>query len=132
MPDIKNSNVRNVPLKLIEPNPKNPRLIFDQEELDRLIESIKNRGMLVPLNVFLNEKKKFTIIDGERRYKASLQLGLKTLPVIINKKPHKEDYALDMFHIHNLLEPWELLPTALKLKEVTDLFKKNEGREPKE
>lgn len=127
-----NDNTRNVHINLIQINPNNPRMIFDQEELDRLTESIKERDILVPLNVFLDENKKFTIIDGERRYKASLKLGLQTLPIIINKKPQQEEYVMDMFHIHNLLEPWELVPTALKLKEVSDVFKKKNGREPME
>ncbi len=125
-------SVREVPINLIRTNLNNPRIIFDQEKLDRLLESVKERGILVPLNVFLNEDKKFTIIDGERRYKVALQLGLSKLPVIINERPKSEEYVKDMFHIHHLREPWELVPTAIKLQEVIDIFAKKEGHEPNE
>jgi len=132
MPNPDDSPARTVPIKLLEVNPTNPRLIFDQQELDKLVESIKNRGILVPLNVYLNEKKKFVIIDGERRYRASLQLGIKDVPVLVNQKPQEEDYVLDMFHIHHLLEPWELIPTAMKLEEVSKVQKKKTGKDPSE
>lgn len=127
-----NESVREIPVNLLEINPQNPRLIFDQEKLDRLLESVKERGILVPLNVFINDNKKYTIIDGERRYKVALQLGLIKLPVIINESPQSEEYVQDMFHIHNLREPWELVPTAIKLNEVIGNFSKKQGHEPTE
>lgn len=130
--ELAKPSIRNIPTKLLVINPKNPRKIFDQEKLDILYESIKERGILVPLNVFLNEDKKFTIIDGERRYKIALQLGLKELPAIINNKPSSDDYVQDMFHIHNLREPWELIPTAIKLKELIDIFKRKNNQDPTE
>jgi len=131
MPEPQTRPVRNIPIQLIEKNPNNPRLIFDQEKLDELVASIKERGILVPINVFVNPKKKFTIIDGERRYKAALQIGIKKIPVLISDKA-PEEYVLDMFHIHHLFEPWELIPTAMELNKVIESFKQKKGREPKE
>jgi len=128
-----NENLRNIPIKHIESNPENPRIIFDQEKLDALIKSIKERGeILVPLSVFLNKKNKYTIIDGERRYRAALKLGLSELPVIIRKNPKESEYITDMFHIHNMCEPWELVPTATKLREIIDFFKKQYKKDPSE
>ena len=127
-----NETVREIPVNLLEINPQNPRLIFDQEKLDRLLESVKDRRILVPLNVFIDDNKKYIIIDGERRYKVALQLGLTKLPVIINERPQSEGYVQDMFHIHNLREPWELVPTAIKLNEVIETFSKKQGHKPTE
>ena len=124
--------VREIPISRVEINLSNPRIIFDQEKLDSLLESVKEKGILVPLNVYVDENKKFTIIDGERRYRVALKLGIEKLPVIINDRPKTEDYITDMFHIHNLREPWELVPTAIKLKEVEDIFTKKNKREPTE
>lgn len=126
-------NLRIVPISLVEINEENPRIIFDQEKLDNLTESIKERKeILVPLSVFINEKKKYVIIDGERRYKAALKLGINKLPVIIRNHPNKEEYITDMFHIHHMREPWELVPTSIKLNEIILFFKKKNKRDPTE
>jgi ParB family transcriptional regulator, chromosome partitioning protein len=125
--------LRFVPINLIEINPQNPRQIFDQEKLDLLIESIKQRGeILVPLNVYIGENKKYIIIDGERRYRAALRLGIDNIPVIIREHPEKTEYITDMFHIHHMREPWELVPTSIKLKEIIDSFYKKYKKNPKE
>lgn len=132
MPNSKKADIRNVPIRFIKSNPYNPRLIFDQEKMDDLIASIKDREILVPLTVFISDKN-FKIIDGERRYRASLQLGLKTLPVIITSRPKEEEYVKDMFHIHQMREPWELVPTAIELEKVSKLLaEKKKGKNPTE
>jgi ParB/RepB/Spo0J family partition protein len=126
------ADIRNVPIKHIIPNPNNPRLIFDQEKMDKLTASIIERGILVPLNVFIGENKKFIIIDGERRHKAALQLGLTKLPVIITDRPDESDYVKDMFHIHHMREQWQLVPTALELGKVAKQYKKQNKKDPTE
>ena len=132
MSNSRKAIVRNLPITLIEPNPDNPRIIFDQEKMDDLIVSIKDRDILVPLSVFQSAKK-FRIIDGERGYRASLQLGLKELPVIINSRPKDAEYVKDMFHIHHMREPWELVPTAIELEKVSKLLaEENKGKKPSE
>ena len=131
---VKNTgNLRKVPISKISINPENPRLIMDQERLDDLIGSIRGRGeILVPLSVYIGEDKKFIIIDGERRYRAALKLGISEIPVIIRSHPDKIEYVTDMFHIHNMREPWELVPTALKLKEIISYLKNKDKKEPTE
>lgn len=128
----KKGDLMSLNIRMIETNTDNPRLIFDQEKLDDLISSIKSRGeILVPISVFLNKNKKYTIIDGERRYRAALKLGMSEIPVTIRKNPH-EDYVHDMFHIHHMREQWELVPTSLKLEEVIVFFQEKHKKEPTE
>lgn len=133
MANSNKADIRNVPIRRIKVNPKNPRIVFDQEKMDELIASIKERDVLVPLNVYIDKKtKEFIIIDGERRYLATLELALPTLPVIVTKRPNEADYIKDMFHIHHMREPWELVPTALELRRVIELETKKNGKKPTE
>jgi ParB family transcriptional regulator, chromosome partitioning protein len=115
----------------IERNPENPRLIFHQDELDALQESIGKQGILVPLTVYRDGKQYF-LLDGERRWRCSLKLGLATVPAIIQPKPDKMTNLMMMFAIHHRRNDWDPLPTALKLRELERLFTKRQGRKPTE
>ena len=67
------------------PNSDQPRKKFDEESLRDLSESIKVHGLLQPITVKNNDNGKFTIIAGERRWRASQIAGIKKVPVnIIN------------------------------------------------
>ena len=68
----------------IEPNPEQPRREFDTESLSELAESIANNGLIQPVAVRPSPKEGFyTIIAGERRWRASKMAGLTEIPVII-------------------------------------------------
>lgn len=120
--------VEKIPIDKISRNPDNPRLIFRQEDMDKLLNSIKEVGIQVPITVY-QKGIKFVLIDGERRWMCACKLNKQTVPAIIRPKPTHLENILLMFNIHNVREQWDLLPTALKLREVQDLLKK-EGREP--
>ena len=64
-------NVRLIPPTQLEKNPENPRLIFRQEELEALEDSIAKQGILVPLTVY-EDGRHFYLLDGERRWRCSL------------------------------------------------------------
>lgn len=68
----------------IIPNRFQPRLAFDEKELNSLSESIKKYGVIQPI-VLRKIGEKYEIIAGERRYKASLLAGLNKIPAIINQ-----------------------------------------------
>lgn len=80
-----------VPLRVadIEPNPLNPRKIFDPQELERLAESIKEVGVLQPVVVTPVEKgakkgpARYRLICGERRWRAAQTAGLETIPCVV-------------------------------------------------
>lgn len=123
--------VRLVDPQQIDRNPENPRLIFRQEELDALQDSIAKQGILVPLTVF-QDGKKFYLLDGERRWRSALKLGLARVPVIIQPKPERMQNLMMMFAIHNARKDWDPLPTALKLAELEKEYEKRNGKKPTE
>ena len=73
----------NIPVEDILPNRFQPRLAFDESELNELSNSIKKYGVLQPV-ILRKIGDKYEIIAGERRYKATVLAGLKTIPAIIN------------------------------------------------
>ena len=116
---------------LLERNPDNPRLIFNQEDLDTLQQSIAEQGILVPLTVF-REGGGYRILDGERRWRCALKLGLKKLPAILQPKPERLQNIMMMFAIHHARKDWDPLPTALKLRDLENEFEKRHSRKPTE
>ena len=69
------------------PNKYQPRKIFDETSLDELTESIKERGMIQPIIVRKSndDKLKFEIIAGERRWLAAQRAGLHNVPVVVTE-----------------------------------------------
>lgn len=116
-------------LELVDPdriiaNPDNPRLIFREDDMRALRESIQEVGIQVPLTVY-RDKRKFVILDGERRWRCAKKLNLREVPVIIHPKPKPLENLLHMFNIHNVREDWDLIATALKLDEVREYLEKD-------
>lgn len=115
----------------LKANPENPRLIFHEEELRDLEDSIGKQGILVPLSVYA-EGKHYVLLDGERRWRCATKLGLKTVPVLVQPKPGKLQNIMMMFAIHNAQKDWDPLPTAMKLEELEAILTKRHGRKPTE
>lgn len=113
-PEAPTAELRDLELALIDPNPGNPRLVFPQEELDKLAESISNEGVLVPIVVY-EKAGRFVLVDGERRFKCALLLGLDTIPAVITGERSEQDTLVQMFNIHLIREPWRDMPTAKAL-----------------
>jgi len=79
-----------VAIDLIFPNPRQPRVVFDESALNELIASIKEIGILQPPVVRRTSGGKYELIMGERRFRAAKAAGLKTIPVIIRQTPDNE------------------------------------------
>ncbi|HJT23563.1 MAG TPA: ParB/RepB/Spo0J family partition protein [bacterium] len=77
----KKGSAQQVPLSKIKPNPFQPRKIFRAEDLQDLVQSVKERGILQPI-VVRKKGDLWEIIAGERRYRAAQKLGHLTIPVI--------------------------------------------------
>ena len=75
-------DVRGIKLNDIEPNPHQPRQIFDESALSELAESIRQNGVIMPIAV-RQTGETYQIIAGERRWRASRMAGLKTIPAVI-------------------------------------------------
>ncbi|HFU4204035.1 TPA: ParB/RepB/Spo0J family partition protein [Streptococcus suis] len=82
--------LRYVPIKDITPNPYQPRLIFDQEKLEELAQSIKENGLIQPLIVRTSAVIGYELLAGERRLRACQLAGLDKVPVIIKELTDEE------------------------------------------
>jgi ParB/RepB/Spo0J family partition protein len=120
---MKHNTLFPIPVSEISPNPHNPRLFWDDKDLDELKGSMKNVGILVPLTVYANTKSspktKFVLLDGERRWQCAKQLGWTTIKAnVIDEPEDVTQNILYMFNIHHYRQDWELFPTALKLEQL--------------
>ena len=94
------ADVRMVPLDEIQPNPEQPREIFNAEEITRLSKSIERHGILAPL-VVRRESGRYFLIAGERRLRAATQAGLSEVPVLL-KQVENAEQQLEMAMVENL------------------------------
>ena len=92
--------VRIVPVDRIDSNPQQPRLAFNQETLDELTASIREHGVLQPILVRPMGQNRYQLVAGERRWRASKQAGLETIPALIEEID--DDTALEISIIENL------------------------------
>ena len=74
-----------IAVSLIKPNPKQPRTQFDGEALDELADSIRALGVIQPVTVKKEPDGLYTIISGERRWRAAQMAGLETVPVHVRE-----------------------------------------------
>ena len=82
--------VQELAVELIKPNPRQPRLKFQEEELAELAASIREHGVIQPLIVLPNGDGTFILIAGERRWQAAKKAGLPTVPVITRQANNQE------------------------------------------
>lgn len=104
IPDVVNEidekEIMNIDLNKVYPNEEQPRRSFDEEKIQILSESIKNYGVLQPIVVKPDEKGKYMIIAGERRYRASKLANKEEIPAVIRDIPMKE--IMEIALIENL------------------------------
>ncbi len=91
--------VRRVPLDQVVPSPLQPRTEFQSEQLTELVASIREHGIIQPL-IVRPVNGKLELIAGERRWRASRELGLKEVPVIVREASDRD--VLEMALIENL------------------------------
>ena len=97
-----------IPVGQIIPNPKQPRQVFDEDDLNELVHSIREFGLLQPI-VVRDTRDGFELIMGERRWRASSKAGLKHIPAIV-RDTSDEDMLRDALleNIHRVqLNPLE-------------------------
>ena len=76
-------SIPSLPLQKVEPNPRQPRRVFDEEELQALADSIAEHGIVQPLAVRDEGNGYYMIIAGERRWRAARLAGLDEVPVVV-------------------------------------------------
>ena len=117
------SDILRIPVDLIEPNPFQPRMSFDQEALEELAESIKTLGLIQPITVRRKEDGRYQIISGERRFRASRLAGLNMIPAYI--RDANDQGMLEMAIVENIqrenLDPIEVAMSYQRLIEECNL-----------
>ena len=106
-----------IPADLIEPNPFQPRMSFDQEALEELAESIRTLGLIQPVTVRRKSDGKYQIISGERRFRASKLTGMDMIPAYI--RDANDQGMLEMAIVENIqredLDPIEVAMSYQRL-----------------
>jgi ParB family chromosome partitioning protein len=92
--------VRHVPIDRIEPNPENPRLLFEESALEELAASIREHGVLQPILVRPTGRDTYQLVAGERRWRAARRAGLTTIPALVEELD--DDTAMEIAVIENL------------------------------
>ena len=122
----------------IEPNPNNPRgpwVRANDDQFNYLRRSIKEFGLMVPLVVqeLKGAKKEYRLVDGERRYLALKELGIKNAPAHVILDEISEDEVKNvMFHIHTNRVQWDACQQCKALEplyeQLKDKFKEDEKK----
>ena len=99
------------PIENIEPNPYQPRQSFKGEELEELVRSVKEKGILTPLLVSKTEKG-FRLIAGERRWRAAQEARLDSVPVVVRETTPIE--SLERYHSSILVNAGKYGPSHTK------------------
>lgn len=111
--------IKQIPVAQIQPNPQQPRVQMDEEALGELAASIREHGILQPLIVSKKEENEYTLIAGERRWRAAKLAGLSLVPVI--EREVTEQGQLELALIENLqradLTPLEMADAYRSLSE---------------
>ncbi len=115
-----NDILKNLKINEVEPNREQPRKKFDQESLEELAQSIKEYGLIQPIIVTKKENY-YSIVAGERRWRASKIAGLKEIPAIIREDNERINSEISL--IENMqredLNPYE---KALGIKTLIDTY----------
>lgn len=83
VPLVDGSYFAELPIDHVKPNPRQPRTVFDEDELEELTSSIAEFGVLQPVVVREVGRKRFELVMGERRFRASQRAGRETIPAIV-------------------------------------------------
>ena len=117
------SDVLRIPSDLIDPNPFQPRLSFDETALQELADSIRTLGLIQPITVRRKGNGRYQIISGERRYRACILAGMTTIPSYIHAA--SDQGMLEMAIVENIqrenLDPIEIALSFQRLMDECNL-----------
>jgi len=117
------SSISEVDIDLIVANPNQPRVHFDEDALAELATSIRELGVISPITLRKNDDGTYLIIAGERRFRASKSIGLRTIPAYV--KTAADEQVMEMALIENIqredLNAIEIALTFYRLMEEYNL-----------
>lgn len=112
-----------IPVDMIEPNPFQPRMTFDNEALEELADSIRTLGLIQPVTVRRKSADRYQIISGERRFRACRMAGMQEIPAYIREA--NDQGMLEMAIVENIqredLDPIEVAMSYQRLIEECSL-----------
>jgi ParB family chromosome partitioning protein len=121
--------LREVPVEMISPNPRQPRRRFDEEALNALAGSLSERGVLQPVLVRPRPGGGYELVAGERRWRAAQMAGLENIPALV--RPRDDALALEVALIENMaredLNPIEEANACIALVEELGLTREEVG-----
>jgi ParB family transcriptional regulator, chromosome partitioning protein len=124
------TELRELPVDLITPNPHQPRRILEEEPLVALAQSLKERGVLQPVLVRPVPGGSYELIAGERRWRAARLAGLKSVPAMV--RPDDDAASLELALIENMaredLNPLDEARACAALIEDLGLTREEVGR----
>ncbi|MEM9472454.1 MAG: ParB/RepB/Spo0J family partition protein [Pseudomonadota bacterium] len=95
------NGLRELPIELVQSNTLNPRKVFNQEDLDDLVSSVAEKGILQPVVVRpVGDGENYQIVAGERRWRAAQKAGLHQIPALVRELSDKE--VLEIALIENV------------------------------
>ncbi len=116
------SGRRRLPIEFLERNAAQPRVHFDEEALNELSASIKEKGLLQPILVRELGPEKFQIVAGERRWRASQRAGIHEVPVVVKELTDTE--VLEIAIIENIQrQDLTAIEEAIGYKRLMEEFK---------
>lgn len=119
--DISHGFIPNLPIKLIVPNPYQPRSEIKPENVMELADSIREHGIIEPLLVTKKTESRYELIAGERRLRGAQLAGLKTVPVIVKEATPQD--MLELAVIENIQrEDLNPLEEALAFEQLIKEF----------
>jgi ParB family transcriptional regulator, chromosome partitioning protein len=122
--------LRELPVEMISPNPKQPRRHFDEDGLQALAGSLGEQGVLQPVLVRPKAGGTYELIAGERRWRAAQLAGLQSIPALVRQRDDAE--ALELALIENMarqdLNPAEEARACAALVEELGLTREEVGR----
>jgi ParB family chromosome partitioning protein len=122
--------LREVPVELIAPNPRQPRRRFDEDALSALAGSLAERGVLQPVLVRPRPGGTYELVAGERRWRAAQLAGMETIPALV--RPREDALALELALIENMaredLNPVEEANACAALVDELGLTREQVGR----
>jgi ParB family transcriptional regulator, chromosome partitioning protein len=124
------AGLRELPVEIVKPNPRQPRRSFDEEALAELAQSIRSRGLLQPIVVRPLPSGEFELVAGERRLRAAKAAELETVPAVIREADDWErlDLALAENMAREDLNPVDEARACAMLVEDLGLTKGEVGR----
>ena len=113
------SNLSEIPLNLIDPNPNQPRREFDEETIGELAASIREVGIITPITLRQMTDGRYQIIAGERRWRASQMAGLTSIPAYI--RTVEDQNVMEMALVENIQrEDLNAIEIALAYQHLAD------------